>query len=279
MKIVFLTILAACFCLNLNAQDLIVKKNGDEIKSKVIKVGSDEIEYKKFENLDGPSYTIPKSDVFMIRYQNGTKDVINPMDESPKEKKKEKVKSESSSSSSGNINEGGNNIIAMDVGFLTGYLIDYSTYKWTGTGIGISYLHSVSKNINIGVEIHFLDLTSQSFTGYDYDYNFNLLPYSYKVEISVISFMAKSQFFWLNHPRFGLYSGFDFGYATASGKRTYDYGYNYYGTNDAVGTGTSGQLIFIGGKLRGKSESGWFANYELGYGMRGVINIGFGYQF
>ena len=59
------------------AQDIIILKSGDEIKSIVAEVLSDQIKYKKFENKTGPSYGIDKSKVFMIRYANGSKDVFN----------------------------------------------------------------------------------------------------------------------------------------------------------------------------------------------------------
>ena len=61
----------------LNGQDLIVKKSGEEIKSKVEQVLDTEIKYRKFENLTGPLYSIMKTEVFMIKYENGSKDVFN----------------------------------------------------------------------------------------------------------------------------------------------------------------------------------------------------------
>lgn len=73
-------ILTAFYLLSINslmAQDIIILKNGDEIKSKVTKVGKMEIDYKKWSNLNGPDYTIEKSDVFLIKYQNGEKDIIS----------------------------------------------------------------------------------------------------------------------------------------------------------------------------------------------------------
>jgi hypothetical protein len=66
------------------AQDIIILKNGDEIKSIVMEVLSDQIKYKKFENQQGPSYGIEKSKIFMIRYANGSKDVFNQVPNSPK---------------------------------------------------------------------------------------------------------------------------------------------------------------------------------------------------
>ena len=69
-------LLLCIFTLTVNAQDVIICKNGDEILSKVLKVSKSEIEYKKWTNQDGPSYTLDKSEVFMIKYQSGDKDVF-----------------------------------------------------------------------------------------------------------------------------------------------------------------------------------------------------------
>ena len=60
----------------MRAQDIITKTNGDEIRAKVTEVDVNEVKYKKFENPSGPTYTIAKSDVFMIKYENGDKDVF-----------------------------------------------------------------------------------------------------------------------------------------------------------------------------------------------------------
>lgn len=50
---------------------------GDSIRAKVMDVGLTEINYFRFDNKEGPTYTILKSDVFMIRYENGTKDIFS----------------------------------------------------------------------------------------------------------------------------------------------------------------------------------------------------------
>lgn len=59
------------------SQDVIVLKNADEIKSKVIELTDLTIKYKKWENVNGPTYNISKSEVLFIRYENGTKEVIS----------------------------------------------------------------------------------------------------------------------------------------------------------------------------------------------------------
>lgn len=71
-----LTALLALVSLSAFAQDIIICRNGDEISSKVLKISKTEIEYKKWANQDGPTYTLEKAEVFMIKYQNGEKDVF-----------------------------------------------------------------------------------------------------------------------------------------------------------------------------------------------------------
>lgn len=56
--------------------DLVILKNGEEIRAKVIEVGVREIKYKNCDNLDGPLFSKRKSEVFMIKYPNGTSTVI-----------------------------------------------------------------------------------------------------------------------------------------------------------------------------------------------------------
>lgn len=59
-----------------NAQDVITKRNGDDIKAKVLEITLTELKYKNFNNLDGPIISIAKSDVIFVKYENGTKDVF-----------------------------------------------------------------------------------------------------------------------------------------------------------------------------------------------------------
>ncbi|MDR1338728.1 MAG: hypothetical protein LBK58_01515 [Prevotellaceae bacterium] len=77
-KIKFFVLLTALLC-SANAvwsQDVIVLKNTEEIKALVQEVGLTDVKYKKYENASGPTYTLLKSDIFMIKYANGEKDVF-----------------------------------------------------------------------------------------------------------------------------------------------------------------------------------------------------------
>ena len=57
--------------------DIITMKNGNDIRAKVLEVSITEIKYKDCGNLDGPTFTIAKKDVFMIKYPNGSRTIIN----------------------------------------------------------------------------------------------------------------------------------------------------------------------------------------------------------
>lgn len=78
MKSKVLLILAAMLLAApaLSAQDLLVRNNGEETEVKVLEVSRDYVKYKKFSNPDGPVFTVPVSEIFMIRYEDGTKTVF-----------------------------------------------------------------------------------------------------------------------------------------------------------------------------------------------------------
>lgn len=76
MKQLFVIIFLLCST-NVFAQDVIVKKDGSTILSKVIEIGSIEVKYKKHSNLEGPTYSILKSEIQTINYENGEKEKYN----------------------------------------------------------------------------------------------------------------------------------------------------------------------------------------------------------
>jgi hypothetical protein len=76
MKNTILLIAAFVFSINTKAQDIITTLTGEEIKSKVIEITTFEIKYRKIENINGPIYNILKSDVLMVKYENGSKDIF-----------------------------------------------------------------------------------------------------------------------------------------------------------------------------------------------------------
>jgi len=61
----------------INAQDIIVLKDGNMIEAKVVEIAPSEIKYKRFDHLDGPTIVVPANDVLSIRYENGRVEIIN----------------------------------------------------------------------------------------------------------------------------------------------------------------------------------------------------------
>ncbi len=66
-----------CIITKCTSQDLLTKKNGEDIKTKIIEVNKINVIYKKFDNLNGPNYSLPIADILLIRYENGTKDIFS----------------------------------------------------------------------------------------------------------------------------------------------------------------------------------------------------------
>jgi|GEM_PF-779885 hypothetical protein len=62
--------------LSVSAQDVIVRRDGDELQCKILEVSKNEVRYKRWTNQEGPAFTEKKSDIFMIKYENGEKDVM-----------------------------------------------------------------------------------------------------------------------------------------------------------------------------------------------------------
>ena len=81
MKKTISILLFLCVSLVGMAQDVIVKKDGSTILSKVLEVTSKEVKYKKHTNLEGPTYTVSKTELQSINYENGEKDVFDAKEE------------------------------------------------------------------------------------------------------------------------------------------------------------------------------------------------------
>ena len=71
MALVFFTVLPTL------GQDVITKKDAEEIQALVELIGEETITYKLWSNPNGPSYVIRKNEVLFIKYQNGAKEVFN----------------------------------------------------------------------------------------------------------------------------------------------------------------------------------------------------------
>jgi len=76
-KLFTLLVLMILFSFSAMAQDIIILKNGNEIKSIVQEVGSEYVKYKRFENPTGPNRNELIEAIYMIKYANGTTEFFN----------------------------------------------------------------------------------------------------------------------------------------------------------------------------------------------------------
>lgn len=59
------------------AQDIITNTYGVDIKAKVLEVGIYEVKYKLYDEPEGATYIVKKSDILLIRYESGRNEVFN----------------------------------------------------------------------------------------------------------------------------------------------------------------------------------------------------------
>ncbi|MDR0699016.1 MAG: porin family protein [Tannerella sp.] len=78
-KVVFILALILFTGVSLvNAQDIItLREDGREIRAIVTEVGDRDVKYKPYDNRGRQVYSLPKSKIFMIEYEDGSKDVFN----------------------------------------------------------------------------------------------------------------------------------------------------------------------------------------------------------
>lgn len=75
------------------SQDVIYTIGGNELKSKVIEILDNDVKYRKFDFLDGPIYSMSKSNIYMIIYKNGQKEKFGTAHETTNVEKIETEKS------------------------------------------------------------------------------------------------------------------------------------------------------------------------------------------
>lgn len=70
----WIVIMMCFYSITIFGQDIIVLKNGGDIEAKVLEIRDNDIKYKKYSNLSGPTYTLAKNEIFIIKYESGDKD-------------------------------------------------------------------------------------------------------------------------------------------------------------------------------------------------------------
>ncbi len=191
--LVFIAVLTFNFA---HGQDKIYLKSEENIEAKILEINIDEVRYRKVSNPDGPIFTILKSDIHMILYENGESEIF----------KEEETPSTTVSTTNiireKKILNGGGAKLGLIAGLPVGEdseLTDFSV------GIEFTYLAEVFENVEIG-----------GLVGYSYyfggDYND---PYSGNYVIDDVSYIpiATSSRYYFGDRKF--FAGLDLGYAIA----------------------------------------------------------------
>ena len=76
LKRAFSVLLFTWMCGVAFGQDIIVTKDAKRIEAQIMEVNVDNVKYKLFNILSGPVYTILKSEISSITYQNGTEEIF-----------------------------------------------------------------------------------------------------------------------------------------------------------------------------------------------------------
>ena len=81
IRLNFGKVIAIAICLTgsmtIFAQDIIYRNNGVDVQAVVLLVGTDYVHYKRFDNQNGPTYRLRTSEISMIRYEDGSRDVFD----------------------------------------------------------------------------------------------------------------------------------------------------------------------------------------------------------
>lgn len=73
-RTVLLLLAAICGVFTAAAQDVIVKTDEAKVEAKVTEITPQELRYKRFSNIEGPTYVLPLTDIWYIQYANGEKE-------------------------------------------------------------------------------------------------------------------------------------------------------------------------------------------------------------
>ena len=202
-KTILFIVIMFVYCNLSYSQDMITMKTGEDINAKVLEVTTSEIKYKKTDMLDGPIYSVLKTDVLIIRYNNGTKDVFdkqlkikNNQSEVKKDASKEtKTITKQSVTSKKSIFgiKGGLNISSQENTLLSGITSTKSS-SLLGFHIGGFFEHKISEKFSIQPELLF------STQGGKLSYNEDFLTPANPLDPSIRDIEIKSSLYYINVP-------------------------------------------------------------------------------
>ncbi len=174
-KILLLLVVSVAASVGLHAQDKIYKTDNSIVEAKVKKIDPVSIVYKRFDNQEGPEYTIPKKQVVKIVYQNGTTDVFDGTPKYDEDRKSTGKKGGHAKDGNQAKKKYGGNIFSIVPGAYT-VSVDGSM---NDVGVGLCYERLLDKRGHIGFNLPVIMsfASSRDFNNYTYNYLNNGVNY------------------------------------------------------------------------------------------------------
>lgn len=173
MKTTCLIFFLICSTLLSFSQDIIFLNNGSEIKAKVLEIENEIIKYRNFEQLDGPLRSLPKKDIFLILYQDGTREKFTEaIEQNSSKNKNNKEKQASFNSVSPNSSIQENNNPKIENRHHSKYKNDYKNSAFLGVGStvggapGIGYERVIIPKTSIILAVSYIGQTIDEKFGY-----------------------------------------------------------------------------------------------------------------
>ena len=262
MQNVFLFLLTTvALTINLNAQDVIIKRNGDDIEAKVLEILDSEIKYKKFNFLDGPTYTEKKSEILIIRYENGSKDIFT-------EKDNESAKGRASSE---NLNLP-NRLFSIRGGLslannsnptptpTNGRTVKNNIYAFSLNAFSLNKQFSLSLSV-----VPFDYIEERTYTS-------NYLPLPVTAQAKGVAILSEFYWHYIQRPKYSIYSGLGAGIQNIKLTCAPD-PFNESGSR----VNESFHLTILGSEYYVTPNIGLYS--ELGYGKKGNLSVGIQFKF
>ena len=180
------------------SQDVIIKRNGTEIQTKIIQITDDFIKYKDYSFLDGPLRSLYISEVFMVVYENGQRERFDQITEVEKQPQKESQKTQTNElyeyRENNTVSSKNESHFALGIGYGNSY---------GGVGTKVQFIQELGGDFSIGIQASIgtiLDINSDEIN--------SILSYSG----GILIYPFKSFYLNLQYGGFGIYykANYDF---------------------------------------------------------------------
>lgn len=258
--------------LELNAQDVIIKTNTEEIECKIVEIEDTRVKYKNFSNLDGPVYNINKVDIFMIKYENGQKDVF--------EKTASKENAPDPVAPKVDVAETNDNLPertgSIRLGLSRGnvfntILVNDGTYTKNNTStIEINSFFNAKKRWSSSLTLSPFNIMSENI---DFFFDDGIYSSNFDEQAKGLALLSEYYVHYAFSKKSSFYSGIGVGFIT--GNRTLTEGINYSYTERIFNA--SLHLTLVGAEYYITKNFGVYS--QLGFGRKGILNGGIQFQF